>query len=86
MKRDVDPRILAFIQGEVRKIGRIIDSSLNPNLNEKEYGFAIFLFSFDGPEFTWLSNAEREDMIKVLKELIDKFERGRQDELHNIGN
>ena len=34
------------------------------------------IFSFDGPEFTWVSNAQRDDMIKALREFIHKYETG----------
>lgn len=36
----------------------------------EEWGFALMIFSYNGPEFTWVSNANREDMIKVMKEFI----------------
>jgi len=39
------------------------------------------MFSFDDdPEMTWISNAERADMIKALKEFINKMEQGDADE------
>lgn len=86
VKRPVDPAVLHYIENEVRVVGRVIDAGLNPDRSAKKYGFAILLFSFDGPEFTWLSNAERVDMVNALEEMLLKFKQGRQDELHNIGH
>jgi len=28
------------------------------------------IFSFDGPEFTWISNAQRAYMVKAMQEFI----------------
>jgi hypothetical protein len=36
----------------------------------ERWGFALMLFSFDGPEFTWISNAQRADMVKTMQEFI----------------
>jgi hypothetical protein len=30
------------------------------------------IFSFDGPEFTWISNANRADMVRAMQEFIDR--------------
>jgi pheromone shutdown protein TraB len=34
------------------------------------WGFALMLFSFNGGEFTWISNANRADMVKTMQEFI----------------
>ena len=86
VKRPLDERVLHYIESEIKLIGRVVDAGLNPDRSAKKYGFAIMLFSFDGPEFTWLSNAERADMIKALEEMLLKFKQGRQNELHNVGH
>jgi hypothetical protein len=36
----------------------------------ERWGFALMLFSFDGPEFSWISNAQRADMVKTMQEFI----------------
>lgn len=36
----------------------------------ERWGFALMIFSFDGPEFTWISNAQRADMVKTMQEFI----------------
>lgn len=43
----------------------------------KEVGFALLLFNFgEGGFMTYCSNAKRNDMIKALKEMIQKLEMG----------
>jgi hypothetical protein len=42
---------------------------------DERYGFALLIFGFDTPELTYVSNAEREDMRKMLRELLDRWER-----------
>ena len=38
--------------------------------HDEKWGFALMLFSFEGPEFTWISNANRADMVKTMQEFI----------------
>jgi len=38
----------------------------------ERWGFALMLFSFEGPEFTWISNAQRADMVKSMQEFISR--------------
>ena len=38
----------------------------------EKWGFALMIFSFDGPEFTWISNAQRADMVKTMQEFITR--------------
>lgn len=40
--------------------------------HKEKWGFGLFLFSMEGPEFTWISNAQRADMVKALKEFIER--------------
>jgi hypothetical protein len=40
--------------------------------NDARWGFALMIFSFDGPEFTWISNAQRADMVKAMQEFISR--------------
>ncbi|MFM0008308.1 hypothetical protein PQR57_46340 [Paraburkholderia dipogonis] len=42
----------------------------------KSYGFAIFVFPFNGDRgrMNYISNAEREDMVAALKEFIANSE------------
>ena len=55
-----------------RKIGRQLGDQMPSG-----WGFALLLFSFNEPtETTYISNCERESMVKALRELCDKLERG----------
>lgn len=38
------------------------------------YGFALFIFEYQGPTFMYASSAQREDVIKLMKEFIEKLE------------
>lgn len=40
--------------------------------NGEKWGFALMIFSFEGPEFTWISNAQRADMVKTMQEFISR--------------
>jgi len=40
--------------------------------SKEKWGFALMIFSFDGPEFTWISNAQRADMVKTMQEFISR--------------
>jgi antibiotic biosynthesis monooxygenase (ABM) superfamily enzyme len=62
-----------------REVGQLIGSAIQDSGGG--YGFALFMFSFDDEsEMTWISNAERADMIKALKEFIQRSESGQDDE------
>lgn len=53
-----------------RKIGRAIGDGL-----PKDVGFCLVLcHKGDGGWSTWLSNCQREDMIKLLHEIIEKVQ------------
>jgi len=78
--RKLDPKVLHGLEDEARKLGRVLDDVLNPQ-KPRTTGFALLLFSFDGPELTWLSNAAREDMLSALQEFMQKAQAGALDEL-----
>lgn len=63
---------LRQMETSVREIGRTIARVLPPNT-----GFALLMFDF-GPEgsATYVSNASREDMVKMLREQADALEAG----------
>ena len=45
------------------------------NMTPQGWGFAVLCFSFGENGFmNWVSNAERQDMIKALKEMVEKLE------------
>lgn len=63
-----------------REVGALIVEAIEQSGGG--YGFCLFMFSWDTEsEMTWVSNAQRPDMIKALKEFIAKAEAGEEDEL-----
>src|SRR5215831_13955203 len=56
------------LEESARLMGRTIGQVLEEIEPKKKRGFALMIFSFDGDEMTWISNVEREDMIKLLDE------------------
>ncbi len=83
--REINAAILRNLEAQARSLGRTLDDTINPpnpatGNRDRKKGFALLLFSFDGPELTWLSNAEREDMIRLLDEILLKMKAGRMDD------
>lgn len=76
----IDPAKLRYLESRAREIARSLDGALNQSRKltgaPKQYGFALLLFSFEGEELTWISNAERDDMIRLLEELLERWRRG----------
>jgi len=53
----------------LKEIGGIIRSQCPPG-----YGFTFLLYSFgEGGDLFYISNAQREDMIRCMQEFIEKF-------------
>ena len=61
---------LLRMEANARTIGKIIGDQMPPG-----WGFGLMFFEFGGKESTWISNAQRSDMVKFLRELADKLER-----------
>lgn len=74
MEGPMDLDKMRQMEASARDLGHALGDSLKER--HGHIGFALMLFSFDGPEFTWISNAQRDDMIKALREFIAKFESG----------
>lgn len=75
MPDKIDPAKLRYIESRARAIAKLLDTQIHATTTEK-YGFALLIFSFQGPELTYISNAERADMIQALRELLEKWETG----------
>lgn len=59
-----------IVKGRMQKIAKCVDGLL-PN----KYGFVVLVFKFgneDGRELMYTSNANRQDIVKVMKEWIQK--------------
>lgn len=74
--KPIDMAYLHSLEAKAREIGHQIGGAVG-----KGNGFALLLFSFDGPEMTWISNANRDDMIKVLDEFKAALKAGEADSL-----
>lgn len=75
----VDPAKMRFIEGKAREVGKMVDGAIHKTFTgadtKDRYGFALLIFGFDTPELTYVSNAERADMRKMLRELLERWER-----------
>lgn len=61
-----------FVKSKMQKIAKKVDEEL-PN----GYGFVVLAFNFgEGPdnEMMYVSNANREDIVKAMQEWIEKTE------------
>jgi hypothetical protein len=78
--KPVNPQVLHKLEEKAREIGGLIGKSLAEGMG-KRYGFTLMLFSFDGAELTWISNANRDDMVELLKEFQAALQSGEADAL-----
>lgn len=66
--RDLDPVKQHMLEATSRVLTRTIGFVLQP----MAAGFALFLFTGDGPELVYSSNADRTGMVRVLQKFIDE--------------
>jgi hypothetical protein len=61
---------------EMRVLARAIDELLNGDTKPKANGFVLLMFDMNSPDgrMNYISNANRDDMLCALKELIANFE------------
>lgn len=60
------------LEDDVSRIGRRIGDSLAPGI-----GFTLLFFEFgEQGELAYISNAQRDDMVKVLRQMADRLEAG----------
>lgn len=76
--RNLDPDLLRRMEAYGRETARALETVMKRfgMQSGEKWGFALFVFSFDGPEFTWISNAERKEMLDALRDFIRKAESG----------
>lgn len=61
-----------MIEDHLRTVGRAIKDEMPHG-----WGFTLMMFEFgEGPGFFYLSSAQRADMVKMLKEFLEKLEKG----------
>lgn len=64
------PAPLADAEAIARDIGKLIGSQMPPG-----WGYCLILFTFgEGGHMTYISNANRDDVVATLKELAGKME------------
>lgn len=71
----MDYEKLKQMEENARDIGHVLGFAIKKGGLE-DIGFALFLFSFSGEECTYIANADREDMLKMLKEFTGRLEAG----------
>ena len=72
-------------RNHMKLLARFLDEQLNPDMNNKKWGFAFLVFKFGQGEdhrANYVSNCTRDTMIATMKELIARWE-GRHTELIN---
>ena len=64
----------------LQTLAECIDAVLNGTIEKgtpREWGFILGIFPFENPDtrFNYVSNADRETIVFMLREIADKFER-----------
>ena len=72
--REMDGDKLRSMEAAGRDIAAALGRAFEKfgQMNDEKWGFALMIFSFNGPEFTWISNAQRADMVKTMQEFISR--------------
>ena len=77
-----DPAVLE----ELEELCRSIGSRLGAVCDEHEFGFALLVFDFEADGWTtYISNAEPEDMVRVLRDTARRIESGRTADVGTAG-
>lgn len=66
----VQAEIMRHMEGMARRCAKALDEATDNTFEQRALGFALFLFSFAGSELTYISNADRPNMIKVMHEFL----------------
>lgn len=71
---------LRDLEDKCREIGRVIGKGIEMTYGSRDkVGFCLLLFDFgEGGYMTYISNAQRDDMILSLTELIDQLKENKQ--------
>jgi hypothetical protein len=72
--REMDGNKIRSMEAAAREIAKSLGRAFESfhDGDDEKWGFALMIFSFDGPEFTWISNAQRADMVKAMQEFISR--------------
>lgn len=61
---------------DLDKLAAVIEEVLSDMYGVEKMGFALFMFSFDTAQLgDYVSNSQRKDMIKFMRELADRLEK-----------
>lgn len=66
----VHAEVMRRLERMARDCAQQLDAVTNNAFEQKALGFALFIFSFQGAELTYISNAERDTMYKMLHEFL----------------
>ncbi len=66
----------AVDQAETERLCREVGDILANRVCPPGIGFALILFTFEPGWSTYVANAKRQDMIRELRDLADRLERG----------
>lgn len=70
VKDPVHADLMRLLERMARDCAQQLDAVTNNAFQQKALGFALFIFSFQGAELTYISNSERDTMIKMLHEFL----------------
>jgi len=64
---------------QMERVARMIDTMFNGKKRPKEVGFILMVFPFEGAgdgehRANYMSNADRQDVVVLLKEQLARFE------------
>lgn len=77
--RPIDGDKMRKIEATAREIAGLLGDALEASGHKKDCGFTLLIFSYEGPEITYISSAEREGMKQTLRELLAKWDAGEAD-------
>ena len=64
------------IEGNLKVVMQRVAEAIEKALEEDNMGFALLVFDFGpGGRMNFISNANRRDMVKAMKELIENLEK-----------
>ncbi len=74
--KTLDQAVLRKMHEGLQEVGKIVDLVANhlSSACGRRWGWVVLLFDFDGEETAYLSNANRADMVKFLRESADVLE------------
>jgi hypothetical protein len=71
------PEDLKKLEEVCRDIGKTIGTAIDNNFGPFKVGFALMVFDFgEGGHMTYVSNGQRQEMVRALQELLDHIKKG----------